>query len=79
MTPKPSTPRLTRAEQETETEAKRLTQQVEEALAIVTVRSVAGADELEARADRVERAARDFVVALRELVRERRTSDHDSN
>ncbi len=79
MTPKPSTPRLTRAEQETETEAKRLTQQVENALAIVTARAAIGADELEQSADRIERAARDFIVALRELAHERRTATKDAN
>lgn len=66
-----SSARLTRAEQETQTEAKRLTEQVEAALA-----AVAGSrddpEELEARATRIERAARDLAVALRELARERR-------
>jgi hypothetical protein len=66
-----STP-LTRAEQETQTEARRLTEQIEAALAAVVVRSHDDPEELEARADRLERAARDFSVALRELARERR-------
>ena len=78
MRPKTSALRLTRAEQETETEAKRLTQAVEDALATVTVRSTTGADELEACADRIERAARDFVVALRELAHERHASNTDA-
>ena len=34
-----------------------------------------GVDELEACADRLERAARDLAVALRELVEERREKD----
>ena len=72
MTPKPSGPRLTRAEQETQTEAERLNAQIEHALAAVAVRSSNDVDELEACADRLERAARDLAVALRELARERR-------
>jgi hypothetical protein len=63
---------LTRAEQETQTEAERLTGQIEAALATVAVRTLDAPEELEARADRLERAARDFSVALRELARERR-------
>lgn len=63
---------LTRAEQETQTEAERLTEQIEAALATVAVRTHDDPEELEARADRLERAARDFAVALRELARERR-------
>ena len=72
MTPKLSVPRLTRAEQETQTEAERLNAQVERALAAVAVRSTTDTEELEACADRIERAARDLSVALRELARERR-------
>lgn len=67
-----SIPQLTRAEQETETEARRLNGQIEDALVAVTNRFNADSDELEACADRLERAARDFSVALRELARERR-------
>jgi hypothetical protein len=63
---------MTRAEQEAETEARRLTGQIEEALAAVAVRANTDTDGLEACADRLERAARDLVVALRELARERR-------
>ena len=63
---------MTRAEQEAETEARRLTGQIEEALAAVAVRANTDSDGLEACADRLERAARDLVVALRELVHERR-------
>jgi hypothetical protein len=67
-----SSAQLTRAEQETQTEAVRLTQQIEAALATVAIRTRDDPEELEARADRLERAARDLSVALRELARERR-------
>ena len=63
---------LTRAEQETQTAAERLTEQIEAALADVAVRTRDDPEELEARADRLERAARDLSVALRELAGERR-------
>jgi len=67
---------MTRAEQETETEANRLIEQIEAALAAVVMRSVDESDSLEAAADRVERAARDLVDGLRELAHERiRASD----
>jgi hypothetical protein len=68
----PSSVPLTRAEQETQTEAHRLTEQIEAALAAVAVRTHDDPEELEARAARLERAARDLAVALRELARERR-------
>jgi hypothetical protein len=67
-----SSPPLTRAEQETQTEAERLTEQIEAALATVAVRTLDDPEELEGRASRLERAARDLAVALRELARERR-------
>lgn len=63
---------LTRAEQETQTEAERLTEQIEAALAAVAVRTRDDPEELEACATRLERAARDLAVALRELAGERR-------
>lgn len=69
---------MTRAEQETETEARRLTAQIEEALAAVIVRSTSDPTELEACADRLERAARDLVVALRDLARERRKAHQEA-
>ena len=72
MTPKLSIPQMTRAEQETQTEAQRLNAQIEHALAAVAVRSHSDTGDLEASADRLERAARDLAVALRELARERR-------
>jgi hypothetical protein len=72
-TSKPDTePRqLSRAEQETETAAERLTVQIESARAAVAVRTEDGVEELEACADRLERAARDLAVALRELAEQR--------
>jgi hypothetical protein len=69
---------MTRAEQEAETEARRLTGQIEHALAAVAVRTNTDADGLEACADRLERAARDLVVALRELARERRIAREEA-
>jgi hypothetical protein len=69
---------LTRAEKETQTEAERLTTQIEHALAAVAVRSRNDIEDLEACADRLERAARDLAVALRELARERRTARDES-
>lgn len=71
----PSKP-LTRAEQEVQSAAERLNSQTEDALAAVAARQTpGGVDELEASADRLERAARDLSVALRELVEERREKD----
>lgn len=70
---------LTRAEKETQTEANRLMTQIEDALAAVAVRSRTDIGELEACADRLERAARDLAVALRELARERRTARDESS
>jgi hypothetical protein len=67
---------MTRAEQEVQSAAERLNSQVADALAAVAARqSPGGVDELEASADRLERAARDMAVALRELVEERRERD----
>ena len=63
---------LTRAEQETSSEAERLRTQIETALQAVALRTVGDDKELDACADRLERAARDLAVALRELARERR-------
>jgi hypothetical protein len=71
----PSKP-LTRAEQEVQSAAERLNSQTEAALAAVATRQTpGGVQELEASADRLERAARDLSVALRELVEERREKD----
>lgn len=66
-----STRQLSRGEQETETEAARLIELVEDALAVVAIRSTAEVDALEAVADRIERAARDLSGALRELAHAR--------
>lgn len=60
-----------RGEQETETAADRLIELIEDALAVVAIRSTAEVDSLEASAARIERAARDLSVALRELAHER--------
>ncbi|HYN86837.1 MAG TPA: hypothetical protein VER32_16425 [Pyrinomonadaceae bacterium] len=63
-----STPRqLTRAEQEAQAAAERLSQLIDDALRAVATKSGDGTEELEACADRLERAARDLAVALREL------------
>jgi hypothetical protein len=68
-----SSPRpLTRAEQEVQSAAERLTAQIEDALTAVSVKSPGGVDELDAVADRLERAARDLAVALRELGEKRK-------
>jgi hypothetical protein len=68
----------TRAEQETENEANRLIEQVESALAIVAVRSPVDDDSLSASADRIERAARDFADALRQLSQHRKDTEQGS-
>ena len=65
---------LTRGEKETETAATRLIELVEDSLAVVAIRSSSDIDSLEAIADRIERAARDLSVALRELGQERRNA-----
>ncbi len=67
----PPTRQLSRAEQETETAAERLNTQIEAALAAVAVQTDDGTGDLEACADRLERAARDLSVALRELAQQR--------
>jgi len=54
-----------------QTASERLTSQMDDALAAVRLQSPDAAEELEARADRLERAARDMAVALRELAEER--------
>ena len=67
-----ATVQMTRAEQETTTEAERLMSQIKSALAVVAQPTIGDENELLAVADRLERAARDLAVALRELARERR-------
>ena len=71
-----SSRQLSRGEKETETEATRLIEHIEEALAAVAVRSTVEADSLEAVADRIERAARDLSTALRELAEQRRITQN---
>ncbi len=73
-TKNPPTRQLSRAEQETQTAAERLNTQIESALAAVAVQADDGTEELEACADRLERAARDLSVALRELAQQRSSS-----
>ena len=63
---------MSRGEKETETEAARLIEHVEEALAAVAIGSTVEVDSLEGAADRIERAARDLSTALRELAEQRR-------
>ncbi len=63
------------AAQEAASAAERLNTQVEDALAAVNAPSGGAPDELEASADRIERAARDLSVALRELAEERKHRD----
>lgn len=66
-----SLPQVTPGEREAENEARRLTEHIQSALAVVAVRSHDDIDSIETAADRIESAARDLVGALRELARER--------
>ena len=70
-----SLPLLTRAQREAETEAQRLIEHIESALVVVASGSNDEFDSIEAAADRVERVARDFVVALRELAQGRASTE----
>ena len=65
----------TRAEQETENEANRLREQVDDALTMVVARSPDEVESLRTAADRIERAARDLADALRELAEQRKSPD----
>jgi truncated hemoglobin YjbI len=76
MKPELSMRQLTRGEKETETEAARLIEHIEEALSAVAIRSSDEADSLDAVADRIERAARDLSAALRELADQRRIAEN---
>ncbi|HEV2883555.1 MAG TPA: hypothetical protein VGW36_01785 [Pyrinomonadaceae bacterium] len=69
---------LSRSEKEAETEATRLIELVQDALAAVSIRSTAEVGALEAAADRIERAARDLSAALRELAHERSIEPQES-
>lgn len=62
-----SLPLLTRAQREAENEANRLIEYIERALSVIAIGSHDEFDSIEAAADRIERASRDFVFALREL------------
>jgi hypothetical protein len=67
-----------RAEQETENEANRLIEQIHSALAAVATHSPDDDDSLQTSADRIERAARDLTVAIRELAEQRKAASQDS-
>ncbi|HXM34937.1 MAG TPA: hypothetical protein VN920_07110 [Pyrinomonadaceae bacterium] len=62
-----SLPLLTRAQREAENEAHRLIEHIQSALAVVAGGANDEFDSIEAAADRIERVAKDFVFALREL------------
>lgn len=62
---------LTRAQREAENEAHRLIEHIESALVVVANDSSDEFDSIEAAADRIERVAKDFVFALRELGQQR--------
>lgn len=70
---------MSRGEQETETEAARLIEHIEAALAIVAIKSTTENESLDGVADRIERAARDLSMALRELAHERRIAEDSVN
>jgi hypothetical protein len=74
MEPGVTRPRMTPAERQTESEARRLIEQIRDVMTIVTVRSYDDGDSLKTSADRLELASRDLASALRELARERRAS-----
>lgn len=76
MKPELSIRPMSRGEKETETEAARLVEHIDEALAAVAIRSTVEIDSLEALADRIERAARDLSAALRELAEQRRIAQN---
>ena len=65
----------TRAEQETENEANRLREQVDDAMTAVITRSPDEVESLQTAADRIERAARDLSDALRQLAEQRKAPD----
>jgi len=65
----------TRAEQETENEANRLREQIDEALVVVASRSPDEIESLQTAADRIERVARDLSDALRRLAQQRRAPE----
>ena len=71
------TPQTSNAAQEAASAAERLNTQVEDALAVVGSASGGAPDELEASADRIERAARDLSVALRDFASRQRSKDEN--
>ena len=64
-----------RSEQETENEANRLREQIDDALIVVAARSSDEIESLQTAADRIERAARDLSDALRQLAQQRRAPE----
>jgi hypothetical protein len=78
MEPDLSVRQRSRGEKETETEATRLIELIEDALAVVSVGTIAEVDSLEAIADRIERAARDFSASLRELAHQQRIAQDEA-
>ena len=64
-----------RSEQETENEANRLREQIDDALIVVASRSPDEIESLQTAADRIERAARDLADALRQLAQQRRAPE----
>jgi hypothetical protein len=72
----PKARQMSRGEKETETAAARLIEHIEEALAVVAISSTLEVDSLESVADRLERAARDLSMALRELAEQRRIAQN---
>ena len=65
----------TRAEQETENEANRLREEINDALAAVISRAPDDIESLQTAADRIERAARDLSDALRQIAQQRRLTE----
>lgn len=70
---------MSRGEKETETEAARLIDHIEDALTAVGIRSTDEIESLEASADRIERAARDLSATLRELAGQRRIAQESAD
>ncbi len=66
---------ITPAERSAESEANRLMEHIQSALAAVAVRSSDEVESIETAADRIESASRDLVFALRDLARERTESN----
>ena len=72
MLPPSAARQTTYAQQGAEREANRLIQQIQDALAASGMSAELDVEALETSADRIERASRDFAVALRQLAREHR-------